>query len=256
MKQNTLIGSLAAVAILIGLIGYAASRPTPASAPDAPATANAIPEMSPYAEHGTYYDIAANYPTTTPLRASADSAARASMRAFIAGQIDQFKKDGNFDHLTAEDIKMMGYNQGRKQTLDIKYLISSSPRTVSYIYTIYLDTLGAHPNGFFKTFTFDTQTGKELSLADIFAPGADYLTTLSSLSSVALTKNMQDLASPEMIAAGTKPETKNFENFFFDNADFVLLFSPYQVAAYAAGPQTVRIPLSNLSSVLNPEYRQ
>jgi hypothetical protein len=58
-----------------------------------------------------------------------------------------------------------------------------------------------------------------------------------------------------MLSAGTTPEEKNFANFFLDNQEFVLLFPPYQVAPYAAGPQTLRIPLPELSNILKQEYR-
>ena len=57
-----------------------------------------------------------------------------------------------------------------------------------------------------------------------------------------------------MINMGTTPEEVSFENFYFDGNDLVILFAPYQVAAYAAGPQTLRIPLSELASILKPEY--
>ena len=147
----------------------------------------------------------------------------------------------------------MGFDKGRKETLQITYLIASSAHTVSYIFTIYEDTLGAHGNTFFHTFTFDTGTGASLSLADIFS--SSYLDTLSSISRTKLPSVIGDDADPAFINNGTTPDEKNFENFFFDNRDFVVLFAPYQVAAYADGPQTLRIPLSELSSILKPEYR-
>ena len=251
MSRNTLLGRVAVVVILGGIALYAATRPMTAVAPGTTATST-LPVLSPYAEHGPYYDIAVNYPTTTPLAAAADSAARASMRAWAAGEIAQFKTQGNFDHLTQNDIHMMGYDQGRKETLQIEYLIASSPHTVSYIYTEYLDTLGAHPNTFFKTFTYDKANGKQLALSDVFS--GDYLAKLSSLASAYLTQSLGTQAVPQMIAAGTAPDAANFGNFFFDNGTFAILFQPYQVAAYASGPQTVRLSASSLSGFLNPRY--
>lgn len=257
MKKDTLMGVGAVVVVLAGIAAYALLRPLPAKAPGT-ADASNLPAEG-YTEHAAYYDITAGYASSTPLLAkagaSADAAAVAAMKGFVSDTIAQFKTDGRFDSLTAQDIKVMGFDQGRKETLNIVYLIASSPRTVSYIFTIYEDTLGAHGNTFFHTFTFDTTTGASLALSDVFTPNASYLNTLSSLARTGLPRIIGEGADTGMIASGTTPEDKNFENFFFDNKDFVVLFAPYQVASYAAGPQTLRIPISQISDILRPDYR-
>ncbi|MHB8914116.1 MAG: RsiV family protein [Minisyncoccota bacterium] len=256
MKKETLIGVVASIVIVGGIVFYAAMKPSPAKAPGAAAPALGATS---YVEHAPFYDIAVNYASSTPLLADvgapADEAAVALMKKFVGDTVAQFKTDGNFANLTPADIKTMGLSQSHKETLEIKYLIASSPRTVSYIFTTYADTLGAHGNTFFRTFTFNTSTGAELSLADIFTAGSDYLAALSSISRAKLPAIIGDPAETGFIAAGTTPEAKNFENFFLDNGYLVVLFPPYQVAPYTAGPQTLRIPLSEVSSILKPEYR-
>ncbi|HET9641535.1 MAG TPA: RsiV family protein [Candidatus Paceibacterota bacterium] len=254
MNRQTILGGAVILAVFAGLAFFGLSRPSaPASAPETAQTP--ILPAGQYVEHAAYYDIVANYATSTPLSAKANVVAIRTMQQFIADTIAEFKKNGNFDSLTARDIQMMGYDKGRKQTLDVKYLFGSSSNTVSYIYTIYMDTLGAHGNTDFKTFTFDKRSGALLSLADVFLPGAKYLDTLSSKSRSMLAGNLAPYGVQSEIDAGTTPEESNFSDFFLDNRDFVILFPPYQVAAYAAGPQTVRIPLSDLSSILKPAYR-
>ncbi|HUY62534.1 MAG TPA: DUF3298 domain-containing protein [Candidatus Paceibacterota bacterium] len=261
MRRDLIIGIIALV-VLGGGVLYLATRPAPVQAP-APMTESgngaALPAGK-YVEHAQYYDIAANYPTTTPLAADigaqANAAAVADMRAFIAATIGQFKTDGNFANLTPKDISMMGLDQGRTMTLGIEYLISSSPHTVSYIFTIYEDTLGAHGNTFFHTFTFDTSTGATLALGDLFTTGSDYPGTISTIARAELPAIIgTDMASTQMLDDGTAPDAKNFENFFIDNGRLGLLFAPYAVAPYAAGPQTLYIPLANLANILKPEYR-
>jgi len=256
MKKNTYIGIAVIFVIIAGITFYVATRPLPAKAPGTTGAGIILPAKG-YAEHATYYDIVANYASSTPLRNSAsplaDATARSLMYGYVRDTIATFKTEGNFDNLTSEDIKAMGFDQGRKEKLQIAYLIASSPRTVSYIFTIYEDTLGAHGNTFFKTFTFNTKTGAPLALTDIFS--GDYLNTLSSLARAKLPAIIGDAADTTFIKSGTMPETKNFENFFFDNKDFVILFAPYAVASYSSGPQTLRIKLSELTSILKPEYR-
>ena len=257
MENKNILGIVTVLVIIAGAVGYAALRPASVIAPGA----TTLPPGS-YTEHAPYYDIAANYASSTPLTGVANTAAVALMQKFVSDTITQFKTDGNFANITPADIKTMGFDTGRKESLQITYLIGSSGRTVSYIFTVYEDTLGAHGNTFFHTFTFDTnpstpsgQAGVPLALADLFTPGAPYLDELSGIARAKLPGVIGQDADVTFINDGTTPDTKNFQTFFFDNAYLVFLFAPYQVAPYSAGPQTLRIPIASLTSVLKPEYR-
>lgn len=253
-KNILLVGTMILL-VLAGGTWYVLSIPLVSKISQTPSIATStLPAVGPFTEKALYYTIAVNYPTSTPLAAAANQVALQTMRSYLAGQVAEFKSQGNFNNLTQKDIQMMGYNQGRQESLQVNYLIASSAHTISYIYTDYLNTLGAHENLFFKTFTFDKTTGKLLSLSDLFQSGSTYLEKLSTLARAQLTSSLGPGADPQMITNGTKPLTSSFQNFFLDNSDFVLLFSPYQVAAYTAGPQTVRLPSSDLLDVLKPHY--
>jgi hypothetical protein len=241
--------------VLLGIVWYVstpASQPQTSRTPVSTTTPATLSGTS-YVEHAQYYDIAANYPSTTPLIGSANTAAVGQIDTFISTTISQFKSQGGFSTLTQADATNMGLTPDNKETLDIKYLIASSPHTVSYIFTTYEYTLGAHGNTFFQTFTFNTTTGTLLSLGDVFS-GTSYLNTLSSISRAQLPGVIGQTYDPSFITDGTQPTAANFSSFFFDNSDFVILFSPYQVAPYAAGPQTLRIPTASLQSILNSQY--
>lgn len=253
MPKNTIIGVAVVLVVIVGISIYAGMKPVPVKITGTTGNTSTLLSGN-YIENAKYYDIVANYATSTQLQVGADAATKL-MKSFVSGTIAQFKSDGNFDNLTDQDIRMMGFDQGRKENLRIVYMIASTPRTVSYIFTVYEDTLGAHENMFFRTFTFDTKTGVPLALADVCTPGSPYLNTLSSISRAKLPSVIGDGADANFIKNGTMPEDKNFENFFFDNRDFVVLFPPYQVGPYAAGPQTLRIPISELADILKPEYR-
>lgn len=258
MRRNTLVGALALSVLLVGMVAYVLTKPHSPKAPWAPEAVSSgitLP-LNGYTEHTPYYDIAANYPTTTPLEAQANSTALGLMKDFVGSTIAEFKTSGALASVTPATAKSLGFDQGRKETLQITYLIASSPRTVSYIFTTYADTLGTHGNIFFHTFTFDTKTGAALSLADLFTANAPYLSTLSSLSRAQLPSIIGTGADTQTIAKGTTPVEANFENFFLDNAYVVFLFTPYQVAPYAAGPQTLRISVATLANILKPAYSQ
>jgi len=257
MKKDRLIDIVVVIIVLLGIFFYVMLKPSHVKAPSGVELSTLSGGNS--VEHSKYYDIAVNYASSTPLltkvNATADAAAVTLMKRFVNDTVAQFKTDGNFANLTPEDIKMMEFDQGHKEKLQIVYLVASSPRTVSYIYTIYVDTLGAHGNTNFKTFTFDTTTGASLSLSDLFTPGSDYLSKLSQISREKLPRVIGESADIKFINDGTTPENKNFAAFFIDNQNLDILFAPYAVAPYSAGPQTLQIPLADLGSILKPEYR-
>lgn len=233
--------------VLVALAWYAVSKlPNIKNPGPSTNTQTTIPlSGSSYVEHTQYYDIAANYPATTPLTGTANAAALAQIKQFISDTVVEFKSEGNF--------ATTGPAPEGKETLDIKYLIASSPHTASYIFTIYEDTLGAHGNTFFRTFTFSSRTGALLALKDLFSTPS-YLDSLSSMSRARLPAVIGEPFDSSFIDNGTTPDDKSFSNFFFDTTDFVVLFAPYQVAPYAAGPQTLRIPVTDLGSILNSQY--
>lgn len=259
MQRNTYTSIAVVLVIIAGIVLYFATKPAPMKAPGAAGEAAIVLPAGGYSEHTKYYDISASYATSTPLLTSAgalaDATARSLILGFVRDTIQNFKTDGNFANLTSTDIKAMGFDQGRKEILQITYRVAYSPHTVSYIFTIYEDTLGAHGNTFFRAGTFNMKTGAPLALANIFLPGVAYLDTLSSISRAKLPGIIGQGADMMFIKNGTEPKAENFQSFFLENKNFVVLFAPYAVAPYSFGAQTLRIPLSQLASILKPEYR-
>lgn len=212
-----------------------------------------------YEDHGKYYDIDLQYPSHTPLAQTAGEKAEADavqlFRQFSENTAEGFKENGQFDSMTEADAKIQGLDSSRKYTLSDTFEFYSSPSTVSYNFDIYSDTLGAHGSTYYRSFTFDAKTGTSLALGDLFVSGVNYLNTLSTLSRTSLTSQLGDNGSPETINAGTTADEDNFQNFVIDGKNLVIFFPPYQVAAYAAGPQSVKIPFSQLSSILKAKYK-
>jgi hypothetical protein len=248
------------LALLAFTLWYMATHraPDPFLSDAASSTPEALPPGA-YEEHGTYYDISATYPAETPLKATAgaeaDARAVSAMERFVDGTVRDFKNQGNFDTLTDSEAAFMGLSEERKESLSRAYEEMQGTATASYVYLIALDTLGAHPNAFYRTFTFDLATGAELSVDDLFLPRTDYLKRLSAFAEFELGKALGEFADADYIKQGTTPESVNFQAFAIDGDALVLIFPPYQVAPYAAGTQRVSIPLAQLAEVLKPEYR-
>jgi hypothetical protein len=210
-----------------------------------------------YVENKPYYTVDVLYPAKTPLSADANGKAVRIMEQALANNIAQFKKDGNFANLTAEDIRIQGLGADRKYAFGATYQQYQSAGTVSYVFTVYQDTLGAHPNSFYQTFTFD-MSGNQVQLAGLFKPGVNYLGKLSPLAYAGVVAQLKEKTGNDQIDAsmtdtvrmGTEPSPEALQFFYVDGNTLHLLFPPYQVAAYAAGAFDVAIPLSSLSDIL------
>ncbi len=192
-----------------------------------------------YTEDAPYYTIEARYPAHEPVVEQA-----------VADRIEEFKKNGDFANLTAEDINIQGLGPDRKYALDMEYKTYISPNTVSYAYTIYEDTLGAHPNVYFKTFVFD-QNDTQLTIKDILASNSNGLEELSLLVSNDVVAQYKERAQVDdttglIYDEGLAPKEDNFSNFVIDRDTLVIQIPPYQVAAYAVGSFEVRIKLTDI----------
>jgi hypothetical protein len=105
---------------------------------------------------------------------------------------------------------------------------------------------------------FDLKNGKQLKLADLFLPGSKYLQTLATTCIQALTKQAQEEGPDGMldeawIQRGAAPELTNYDNWTISRKGLGITFDPYQVAAYAAGPQHVTAPYSALQGIIKPD---
>ncbi len=202
---------------------------------------------------GTYHETKGVYPATTPLKASAgvqaDQKAVASMKRFIETEIATFKRDSGVDSITPDDIETQMLGGDRKYALEITYKMYESTGTLSYVYFIYANSLGAHPNTYHRTFTFDTKTGTELTLADLFEPGTSYLEIISDLARERLPDMMSGDVDTDYLERGTEPKVESFERFYLDSGSLVIVFSPYEVGPYAIGTQLLPISLSDLPAI-------
>lgn len=116
-------------------------------------------------------------------------------------------------------------------------------------------TGGAHPNPTFYLLMVDPKTGQRVAVSDLFSPRSDYLDRLSEVSRIQLKKDPERLyTDSDWIKSGTEPSRENFALVWPENQDLVILFPPYQVAPYAAGPQEVKVPLKDFPGILNPRF--
>lgn len=136
-------------------------------------------------------------------------------------------------------------------TLTMNYETTShSDDILSIIYTISEYTGGAHPNSYYRTFTFNLAENTVITLEDLFVEGANPLEAIAPLVVADLTEQMGEFADAAWIESGTGENMENYRNFALTEDALIFYFPPYQVAAYAAGAFEVQIPLSELSDIL------
>lgn len=111
----------------------------------------------------------------------------------------------------------------------------------------------AHPSHHTWTLVWDLEAGAELELEDLFRAQSAWLDTLSRRAVDTLVRERLDMSDEEWIRSGAGPEPENFSAWTVVPGGIRIVFDPYQVAAYAAGPQVVVVPWASLASVLAPD---
>ena len=129
-------------------------------------------------------------------------------------------------------------------SLDITYDTYSYQDIVSYVFTIFVNTGGAHPNTIIDTISYDKKENKVITISELVKDNPDLLSFLSNKSREELLKNkdLQNQSIKEMLLEGTTPTNDNFKNFAFTPNGFTVYFNRYQVAPYSDGSFYIIIP--------------
>jgi len=123
------------------------------------------------------------------------------------------------------------------------------------VFDEYMYTGGAHGISFTVNFTFDTEAESILTLDDVFIDVDDALAAVVPFAVDQVTETLGEFADADWIAGGTDPEIEeNYATWALSDEGIIFYFGSYQVAPYAAGPQTVMIPFTDLTDVLDPTF--
>lgn len=105
----------------------------------------------------------------------------------------------------------------------------------------------AHPNPFSSVINYSLPMQRGLTLADLFRPGTEYLQTIAKYC-------INTLRQEEWFSFedGAQPTELNYQMWNITPEGLRITFDPYQVAAYAAGYQSVTVPWSELTELIDP----
>lgn len=124
-------------------------------------------------------------------------------------------------------------------------------------------TGGIHPESKLISYSFNSETGKQLSLSDILTTGdmaqALYLKVIDELEAFANSQSKSaDLIFFEDYL-NTVQEHFNLshnssESWYFTQKGISFYFSPYEIAPFAVGPIQVELPYEDLAGILKEDF--
>jgi hypothetical protein len=195
-----------------------------------------------FRQHGSGWSIDVKYPELTDA-AHFNLATRRKMGSMVNG----FKRE-----LAVETASKDYPNYGSYLTGTYKaQVLKNGVVSVLLDYSTYVEG-AAHPGGELASINYDSKTHRLLALSDLFRPKSPYLSRLSEMAIQSLEQNQY--ADSYAVHRGAGPAESNFKVFTLTDTELVLHFQTYQVAAGAAGSQQVVIPLTSLSSLLQPGF--
>jgi len=188
------------------------------------------------------YEIDVAYPQT------GNKAIDAGIADWAKGEAASFKNDaaGNDG-----DGSMGPY------TLNIEFQVArNDDKAFAVVFTESTYEGGAHPNTNFRTMNFLMPDGWPVYLQEIFTDAG-----LKKISQLAVADLDRQLAGPDSmsdkdwIARGAGPDWDNFSDFVLLPDALDVQYAPYNVAAYAAGPQETKLPLAPLKPFMRADWR-
>ncbi|MBD3157059.1 DUF3298 domain-containing protein [Candidatus Peregrinibacteria bacterium] len=203
-----------------------------------------------FSEETGIYIVQADYP-----KLDYSEKINSMIKEEIDTEIDLFIEEAKSLELTKEEIEEKNYGKsGLWITYEI-YRMDDMYLSIAFDSSIY-NSGAAHPYSYTWVFNYDVQRDKELFLIDMFVPDTMFWEAISSVVVPKLNKKLygDTTIEDEWIAEGAGPDPQHFHAFTITEDSFVFHFAPYEVAAYAAGPQRITVPFSELDAILMPEW--
>ncbi len=179
--------------------------------------------------------------------------ANAVISAFVNDQISEFKN--NVAHSST-----VGTLKDASSEFSMRYtpeMLSPTILSLRFDYSEYIEG-SAHPNTQSRVLNYDLKRHLLLSTGALFASSTQAFPFLSSYSRNVLPTILTDVSKAEFeseVIPGTEPISDNFEAVALTKTGLLIIFNPYQVAAYARGAVQVEIPLADLADLISPDVR-
>lgn len=202
------------------------------------------------------YEIDAVYPQLTGSGSPNYEKFNQTIRGLITKKVRAFKTEmaPSPDDPPPTELESLGSD------LNVAYTIAlAKDDLISVLLDVGSYSAGAaHPNSYSEVVNFDLKNGKLLKLADLFQPGSKYLQSIAAYCIADLKKQGKQgqdslLEDDDWIQRGAGPDAENYSSWTIGKKGLGIIFDPYQVAAYAAGPEHVLVPYSTLKGLIKTD---
>ena len=182
------------------------------------------------------YEIDVAYPAFAPPAGAAFN--RAAHDAVLG-------KDALADYRQDKPNKFNGSSNFYRGTYDTTYL---APHLVSVTFQLAGYAGGAHPNNWRIGLLWDPASDRPLALGDVLADPATAVPAVSALCKVQGEKQDWGLFdNPDFAAV-----VQDAKSWAIDKDGVTIMFDPYSVAPYVAGPHDCRLSFAELKDWLKP----
>lgn len=108
-----------------------------------------------------------------------------------------------------------------------------------------------------RSFHLNPETGAQITLKDLVGSNLDHLYDISNLVRDKLQKDpaLKDKLSEDAVLQKTAPAWENFANFALTEESLIFYFDENKLTKTNIGPSIVSIPLLELNSILEPEFK-
>jgi uncharacterized protein DUF3298/peptidoglycan-N-acetylmuramic acid deacetylase PdaC-like protein len=197
------------------------------------------------------YTIAAEYP-----QIEGDSrfdGFNREARALVTKDVAAFKTAETEDTETTDTS-----TENQTSTIDMSYDFHyATDNLISVAFSEGTYSRGAaHGNQLTQVLNYDVKSAKKLALADLFKDKSKYLSVIAAYCQNDLkerAKKPDAMVLPELIETGAGPKADNYRAWNITKKGLWITFDPYEVAAYAAGPQYILVPYSVLKDIIKPD---
>lgn len=154
-------------------------------------------------------------------------------------------RDGFLNVAKSSDVRGMPYEL---DTTSTQYSSAVPPRgTQSVVFTTYQNVGGAHPQTFYKSFSWDQAYRKPITFENLFRAGADPLPVIFPVVQAELAKQ-SGLPDPVLPSAGLDPA--NYQNFAITDDAVMFFFSQGTLLPDSAGAVQVSVPRATIGPLL------
>jgi hypothetical protein len=168
---------------------------------------------------------------------------------------------GGMDSTAMQNINRKIYDSANKLIVDQSYYLDPQTAEVDGYFEIKTNERGilslsiinytyhyhaAHGLTLIKSFTFDTQTGKDYELCELFKPESDYIGTLSEI--IKRQIEQRDI----FIFDEFKPISRDQDYYIADKA-LVIYYQLYELTAYAFGFPQFPISVYDIQDIIKED---